>query len=83
MGQVRNGPPKLRKVRIFEVVVRRCPGTPGAYKYSATVPALPGCVSDGRTRKEALENVKDAIALYLSAGRGRRERDRHLVEVAV
>jgi predicted RNase H-like HicB family nuclease len=33
--------------------------------YTATVPALPGCVSDGGTIDEALVRVKDAIALYL------------------
>jgi len=25
---------------------------------------LPGCISDGKTRKEAVENVKDAIQAY-------------------
>ena len=33
--------------------------------YTATVPALPGCVSDGGTIDEALVRVKDAISLYL------------------
>ena len=33
--------------------------------YSVIVPGLPGCVSQGETREEALENVKDAIKLYL------------------
>ena len=28
-------------------------------------PAIPGCVSQGRTKKEALENIKDAIAQCL------------------
>ena len=28
-------------------------------------PSIPGCVSQGRTREEALENIKDAIALCL------------------
>jgi predicted RNase H-like HicB family nuclease len=27
----------------------------------AECPSLPGCVSQGRTREEALENIKDAI----------------------
>lgn len=31
----------------------------------ATVPALQGCHTQGRTRKEALEHVKEAIALCL------------------
>ncbi len=30
-----------------------------------TVPALPGCVTDGATIDEALEHARDAIALYL------------------
>jgi predicted RNase H-like HicB family nuclease len=33
--------------------------------YVAEVPALPGCISQGKTREEALENIKDAIAGYL------------------
>ncbi len=33
--------------------------------YIATVPELPGCVSDGKTRREALTNVKEAISGYL------------------
>ena len=28
-------------------------------------PAIPGCVSQGKTREEALENIKDAISLCL------------------
>jgi predicted RNase H-like HicB family nuclease len=28
-------------------------------------PAIPGCVSQGATKDEALENIKDAIALCL------------------
>lgn len=28
-------------------------------------PAIPGCVSQGRTREEAVENIKEAIALCL------------------
>jgi antitoxin HicB len=52
--------------------------TPGAYKivieplseedgggFLATVPELPGCMSDGDTREEALHNVEDAIATWL------------------
>lgn len=33
----------------------------------AEVPALPGCVSQGRDEKEALENVKEAITAWLWA----------------
>ncbi len=30
-------------------------------------PSLPGCISQGRTRDEALENIKDAIKGYLES----------------
>lgn len=33
--------------------------------YVIEVPALPGCISQGKTKKEALENIKEAIELYL------------------
>jgi predicted RNase H-like HicB family nuclease len=31
----------------------------------AECPSLPGCVSQGKTKQEALENIKEAIALYI------------------
>jgi predicted RNase H-like HicB family nuclease len=33
----------------------------------AEVPSLPGCVSDGRTREEAIQRVKEAIEVYIEA----------------
>ena len=33
--------------------------------YVITVPSLPGCISQGKTIKEAKENIKEAISLYL------------------
>jgi predicted RNase H-like HicB family nuclease len=33
--------------------------------YVASVPALPGCVSQGDTRAEAVSNIREAIALYV------------------
>ncbi len=35
--------------------------------FVAEVPALPGCLSQGRTRAEAIENIKEAIAAYLES----------------
>jgi antitoxin HicB len=35
--------------------------------YVAEVPALPGCISQGRTRAEAIENIKEAISVYLES----------------
>lgn len=33
--------------------------------FTAYVPTLPGCVSEGNTRDEALKNIREAIELYL------------------
>lgn len=31
----------------------------------AECPSLPGCISQGETRSQAIENMKDAISLYI------------------
>ncbi len=33
--------------------------------YVVEVPSLPGCYSQGQTEEEALENIKEAIALHI------------------
>jgi predicted RNase H-like HicB family nuclease len=33
--------------------------------FTASVPSLPGCISEGDTRDEALRNIREAIELYL------------------
>jgi predicted RNase H-like HicB family nuclease len=35
--------------------------------FVAEVPALPGCISQGHTRKQALENIQEAISVYLES----------------
>lgn len=35
--------------------------------YVATVPALPGCHTQGETLEEAERNIKEAVALYLES----------------
>lgn len=35
--------------------------------FVAEVPSLPGCFSQGDTRREALANVQEAIQLYLES----------------
>ena len=35
--------------------------------FAAECPALPGCISQGKTRQEALKNIKDAIKGYLES----------------
>jgi antitoxin HicB len=37
--------------------------------FLATVPELPGCMSDGDTREEAARNVEDAIVSWLEEAR--------------
>ncbi|MFP4309438.1 MAG: type II toxin-antitoxin system HicB family antitoxin [Desulfococcaceae bacterium] len=33
--------------------------------FTVYVPALPGCISQGDSREEALDNIREAIELYL------------------
>jgi len=33
--------------------------------FTVYAPSLPGCISEGDTREEALRNIKEAIELYL------------------
>ena len=35
--------------------------------YTVSVPSLPGCISEGETREEALKNIREAIELYLES----------------
>lgn len=56
--------------------------------YVATVPVLPGCVSQGDSREEALKNIEEAIEVYLEDMRAAGEivpveDERAFVEVAV
>lgn len=33
--------------------------------FTAYVPSLPGCISEGETKEEALANIREAIELYI------------------
>tara|TARA_Y100000310_G_scaffold344615_1_gene458320 strand:- start:8948 stop:9163 length:216 start_codon:yes stop_codon:yes gene_type:complete len=35
--------------------------------FVAEVPSLPGCISQGKTKKDALENIKDAVMGYIES----------------
>jgi len=35
--------------------------------FTAYVPSLPGCVSQGETKEDTIKNIKEAIELYLEA----------------
>jgi predicted RNase H-like HicB family nuclease len=56
--------------------------------FVADVPALPGCISQGKTRAEALNNIQEAIEAYLESLRAHDEPvppsiDEEIIEVAV
>lgn len=56
--------------------------------FVAECPSLPGCVSQGQTRAEALGNIRDAIAGYVESLRKHGEPippsiDEEVVEIAV
>jgi predicted RNase H-like HicB family nuclease len=46
---------------IYKVVLHR-----SEEGYSASVPGLPGCCSQGETEAEVVENIADAIREYLA-----------------
>ena len=50
----------------YYVVVEPLPVEEGG-GFLATVPDLPGCMSDGETPQEAIANVQDAIAAWIEA----------------
>ncbi len=55
-------------------MIRRVLLYPGEDGYVvAEVPSLPGCVSQGQTRDEALANIREAIALHVEVLRERGE----------
>ena len=33
--------------------------------FTVHVPSLPGCISEGETKEDAIKNIKEAIELYL------------------
>lgn len=35
--------------------------------YTVYVPSLPGCVSQGESKPEALDNIREAIEIYLES----------------
>jgi antitoxin HicB len=50
----------------YPVVLEALPDKEGG-GFLATVPDLPGCMSDGETQAEALANVQDAIVSWVEA----------------
>jgi predicted RNase H-like HicB family nuclease len=53
----------MRREKMMKLKIVLEPSDEGGYTVS--VPSLPGCISEGNTKKEALKNIKEAILLYL------------------
>jgi predicted RNase H-like HicB family nuclease len=52
----------------YPIVIEPLPDSEGG-GFLATVPDLPGCMSDGRTREEAARAIADAIAAWIEEAR--------------
>jgi predicted RNase H-like HicB family nuclease len=65
----------------LQVVLKKC--EEGGF--TALVPALPGCISEGDTREEALANIREAIELYLEPIEDDRDfgEDSEVLDIAV
>jgi len=50
--------------------------------YVVECPAIPGCVPQGKTVEEALENIKDAIQGCLEGLNKRKDRVKRLIKLA-
>lgn len=55
--------------------------------FTAYIPKLPGCVSEGETYDETIKNIREALQLYLETMKERNQKpifdDIHLTEVCV
>jgi len=53
--------------------------------YTVFVPSLPGCISEGDTRQQALANINEAIQLYLESVEDDSDfvQDAEIVELAI
>src|SRR5216117_2565973 len=65
LWEMAGGRVEARKVESMKYRVVIEPDEDGVFV--AECPALPGCVSQGKTRAEALANIRDAIQGYLES----------------
>ncbi|MDD5189872.1 MAG: type II toxin-antitoxin system HicB family antitoxin [Dehalococcoidales bacterium] len=64
----------------FRIVIEYDPETKS---YAAYCPELPGCCSAGDTEQEALDNAREAIALYLEPTNTKKVKNGKVFEVEV
>lgn len=58
-------PQKLKQLKIYQYTVLLEPDRAGGY--TVTVPALPGCITEGDTFEEAIAMARDAIKGYIAS----------------
>ncbi len=63
----------------IQVIVE--PGEDGYFV--AHVPALPSCWSQGKTREETIENIREAIDLYLEPEPTKLTENQEVVEIVI
>jgi predicted RNase H-like HicB family nuclease len=51
-------------IKSVVVVLEHTPDAPAEYKWSVHCPAIPACFSEGRTREEALKNIREVLSAY-------------------
>jgi HicB_like antitoxin of bacterial toxin-antitoxin system len=60
-------------------------GAPGGRRVHSPCSSLPGCISEGDNREEALHNIKEAIELYLEVDESevKRSKNDKIAEVTI
>ena len=56
---------------------------PEAKRWSAVFPELPGCASAGDTEEEAVENAREALALWFEPSKLKLKKHAKLLEVSM
>jgi predicted RNase H-like HicB family nuclease len=57
----------MRQILIYPGVDGYSPGRSPGTMWVAECPSLPGCISQGDTREQAIRNIKEAVAGYVAA----------------
>jgi len=80
IGLPQSFPLRYNDPMTFRIVIEFDPET---RSFSAVCPELPGCASAGDTEAEAMENIEEAIRLYLEPSPLALSNDAKLFEVRV
>jgi predicted RNase H-like HicB family nuclease len=70
-------------IKSVVVVLEHIPDAPTEYKWSVHCPTIPACFSEGRTREEALKNIREVLSAYWElVGEELQDHDIEVIEVA-